>query len=197
MVDWLRLFQVDHGPRVEARRVYLRLPRMTDYPAWARLREGSRAFLEPWEPTWPDNDLARPAYRARMAAYARELETGEAFPFFLFRREDNALLGGVRLFNVRRGVAQSGVIGYWIGQPHARQGYMLEAVQAVVSFAFRDLKLHRLEAACMPHNEPSAALLQKCGFQEEGYAPAYLKINGEWRDHRLFGIVAPSEREPE
>jgi ribosomal-protein-alanine N-acetyltransferase len=110
----------------------------------------------------------------------------------MFRRDNGALIGGVRLFHIRRGVAQTGVIGYWIGQSHARQGYMRDGVRAAIDFAFGELALHRLEAACMPENGPSAAVLLKSGFLEEGYAPAYLKINGEWRDHRLFGMIAPS-----
>jgi ribosomal-protein-alanine N-acetyltransferase len=172
--------------------VLLRPPRAGDHEAWAALRLESRAYLQPWEPTWPEDDLTRQAYRARLAAYARELELGEAFPFFMFRRDDGALIGGVRLFHIRRGVAQCGVMGYWIGQPHARQGYMQDGVRAAVAFSFGELALHRLEAACMPENRASAAVLLKSGFREEGYAPAYLKINGEWRDHRLFGMVAPS-----
>jgi len=188
---FLRLFQTDPGPRLEGDKVFLRLPRLSDYKAWSTLRTQSAPFLRPWEPTWPDDDLTRPAFRARLGAYARELEAGEAFPFFLFRRQDEALIGGVRLFHIRRGVAQSAVLGYWIGEPHARQGHMRDGVKATIGFAFGQLGLHRLEAACMPENAPSAALLLKSGFLEEGYAPAYLKINGEWRDHRLFGMVAP------
>lgn len=115
----------------------------------------------------------------------------EAYPFFVFRLADDALVGGVRLFHVRRGVAQTGTIGYWIGQPFARQGHARDAVETMIRFAFKGLGLHRLEAACMPENAASAALLLKCGFSEEGYARAYLKINGDWRDHRLFGLVAP------
>jgi [ribosomal protein S5]-alanine N-acetyltransferase len=177
--------------KLEGRAVYLRPPRPHDHRAWAALRAKSRGFLEPWEPTWPEHDLTRAAFRARLSAYARELELGEAYPFFIFRRADDALLGAVRLFHVRRGVAQTGSIGYWIGQPYLRQGHMADAVETLIRFAFKGLGLHRLEAACMPENHASAALLQKCGFSEEGYAPAYLKINGGWRDHRLFGMVAP------
>ncbi|WP_426011194.1 GNAT family N-acetyltransferase [Caulobacter sp. DWR2-3-1b2] len=191
MSAFLRLFQTDPGPRLEGGKVVLRLPRLSDYKAWSALRTQSAAFLEPWEPTWPKDDLTRAAFRNRLGAYARELETGEAFPFFLFRRDDATLIGGVRLFHIRRGVAQSAVLGYWIGQPYARRGYMLDGVRAAVDFAFGEMGLHRLEAACMPENAASASVLLKSGFLEEGYAPAYLKINGEWRDHRLFGMVAP------
>jgi ribosomal-protein-alanine N-acetyltransferase len=188
---FLRLFHTDPGPRLEGDKVFLRLPRLSDYKAWSALRAQSAAFLKPWEPTWPEDDLTRPAFRARLSAYSRELEAGEAFPFFMFRRGDGALIGGVRLFHIRRGVAQSAVMGYWVGQLHARRGYMRDGVRAAIDFAFDGLGLHRLEAACMPENGPSAALLLKSGFVEEGYAAAYLKINGEWRDHRLFGMVAP------
>ncbi|WP_454713801.1 GNAT family N-acetyltransferase [Caulobacter segnis] len=177
--------------QLEGSAVYLRPPRPGDHRAWAALRAKSRPFLEPWEPTWPEHDLTRAAFRARLSAYARELELGEAYPFFIFRREDHALVGALRLFHVRRGVAQTGAVGYWIGQPFTRQGHMRDAVQTLIRFAFTGLGLHRLEAACMPENHASAALLLKCGFSEEGYAPAYLKINGGWRDHRLFGMVAP------
>ena len=191
MSAFLRLFQTDPGPRLEYGKVFLRLPRLSDYKPWVQLRTQSAAFLQPWEPSWPEDDLTRPAFRARLNAYACEMELGEAYPFFMFRRDDGALIGGVRLFHIRRGVAQTGVIGYWIGQSHARQGYMRDGVRAAIDFAFGELALHRLEAACMPENGPSAALLLKSGFLEEGYAPAYLKINGEWRDHRLFGMIAP------
>ncbi len=179
-------------PRLQlvGRSVYLRPPRPQDHKAWAALRQSSREFLEPWEPTWPEGDLTRPAFRARLAAYAREMELGEAYPFFIFRRDDQALVGAVRLFHVRRGVAQTGTIGYWVGQPFARQGFMIDAVETLIRFGFQGLGLHRLEAACMPENDASANLLAKCGFSEDGYARAYLKINGGWRDHRLFGLVA-------
>ena len=187
-----QIFRSRPGLKLQGQAVYLRPPRAADYRAWAELRGGSRAFLEPWEPTWSENDLGRGAFRARLGAYERELETGEACPCFVFRKADDALIGAVRLFHVRRGVAQTGTIGYWVGRPYARQGLMSDAVATMIRFAFTGLGLHRLEAACMPENAASAALLLKCGFLEEGYAPAYLKINGEWRDHRLFGLVARS-----
>lgn len=190
MPTFLQMFRPKPGLKLQGRGVYLRAPRLSDHQAWAEVRRNSRGFLEPWEPTWPENDLARRSFRVRLGAYERDLETGEAWPFFVFRQSDDALIGAVRLFHVRRGVSLSGTIGYWVGQPYARQGHMTDAVNTVIRFAFDGLGLHRLEAACMPENAASASLLLKCGFSEEGYARAYLKINGEWRDHRLFGLVA-------
>jgi len=188
LLDWIA---PESGLRVEGHGVVLRPPRAQDYQAWRDLRGASRGFLQPWEPTWPGDDLTRAAFRRRLAAYARDRELGAAYSFFVLRADDEALTGGITLSNVRRGVAQMGSIGYWCGLPHIRRGLTLAAVRAIADFSFRTLGLHRLEAACIPDNAPSRNLLKKAGFTEEGYAKAYLKINGAWRDHVLFGLVSP------
>src|SRR5262249_34969672 len=139
-------------PIIEGEGVFLRAPQMADYPEWATLREASRAFLTPWEPTWLPNDLTRGAFRRRLKRYAEDLRSDQAYPFFLFRRADNALVGGLTLANVRRGVAQAGSLGYWIGEPYARGGLMTAGVNALIPFVFDTLRLHRLEAACIPSN---------------------------------------------
>ena len=188
LLDWIA---PESGLRVEREGVRLRPPRASDYAEWRELRAQSRAFLQPWEPTWPADDLSRAAFRRRLLAYARDREAGLAYPFFIFRTSDDALTGGITLSNVRRGVAQMGSIGYWCGQPYTRQRLTLGAVRALSEFSFRTLALHRLEAACIPENAPSRRLLAEAGFVEEGFAQAYLKINGAWRDHVLFGLVTP------
>ena len=104
----------------------------------------------------------------------------------MFRSSDNALVGGLTLANIRRGVAQAGSIGYWVGAPFARQGYMTAALRALIPFSFGTLRLHRLEAACIPSNAASIGLLEKTGFKREGYARQYLCINGVWQDHLLY-----------
>jgi [ribosomal protein S5]-alanine N-acetyltransferase len=166
--------------------VILRMPQMSDFAAWVELRETSRKFLTPWEPTWPADDLTRPAFRQRMKRYAEDLRTDQAYPFFLFRKGDNALVGGLALANIRRGVAQAGSLGYWVGAPHVRRGYMSAAVRSLMPVAFDVLRLHRVEAACIPTNLASIRLLEKCGFRREGYARQYLCINGFWQDHLLY-----------
>jgi len=188
LLDWIA---PESGLRIEGEGIYLRPPRAADFAEWRELRLGSRGFLQPWEPAWPADDLTRAAFRRRLIAYARDRELGAAYPFFVIRSADHALTGGITLSNVRRGVAQTGAIGYWCGRPFTRQGHTLAAVRAMMRFAFRQLGLHRLEAACIPENAPSRALLVKAGFVEEGYAKAYLKINGAWRDHLLFGQLSP------
>ncbi len=173
-------------PVIEGRGIMLRAPHMGDYTEWAALREASRAFLTPWEPTWPADDLTRAAFRRRLRRYAEDLRSDQSYALFAFRHGDGALVGGLTLAHVRRGVAQAGSLGYWIGEPYARHGYMSAAVRALIPFAFDSLRLHRLEAACIPTNAASISLLQKCGFQREGYAREYLCINGIWQDHVLF-----------
>ncbi|HEY2752117.1 GNAT family protein [Phenylobacterium sp.] len=191
LLDWIA---PESGLRVEGEGVSLRPPRASDYAEWRELRAVSRAFLQPWEPTWPADDLSRAAYRRRLVAYARDRDAGAAYPLFVFRNGDGALTGGITLSNIRRGVAQMGSVGYWCGKPFARHGHTLAAVRALSDFAFRSLGLHRLEAACIPENLPSRRLLVKAGFDEEGFAKAYLKINGAWRDHVLFGLTSPFKR---
>ena len=174
-------------PTIEGDGVFLRVPQMSDYSEWTTLREASRAFLTPWEPTWPADDLSRSAFRRRLRRYAEDQRVDASYAFFLFRKSDDALVGGLTLANIRRGVAQAGSLGYWIGEPFARRGLMTGAVQALVPFSFGSLRLHRIEAACIPSNTASVRLLEKAGFVREGYAREYLCINGLWQDHLLYG----------
>ena len=163
----------------------LRFPVLDDHRAWAALRKESRAFLEPWEPDWPDDDLTYASFRRRVRRY-RELANDDlCFPYFIFS-DENRLMGAVTLSNVRRGVAQMATLGYWIGEAHARQGHMTRALETLLPFALAELGFNRIEAACLPRNEASVRLLAKTGFEREGYARAYLKIAGAWEDHLLF-----------
>ena len=179
----------DRGLRLQRDRVYLRYPVQRDWRAWSVLRADSQAFLAPWEPTWAYDALSRGAFRRRLKMYRAEMRQGVTYSFLIFRAADDALLGGITLSHLRRGVARSATLGYWIGATHARHGYTTEALWALLEYAFQRLGLHRVEAACLPGNEASRRLLLKVGFQEEGYAREYLRINGSWQDHHLFAIV--------
>jgi [ribosomal protein S5]-alanine N-acetyltransferase len=180
---------------ITGERVTLRVPQMNDFEEWAALRETSRDFLVPWEPTWPADDLTRGSFRRRLKRYAEDQRNDLAYPYFIFRNADQKLVGGLTMTNIRRGVAQAGSLGYWMGAAYARQGYMTAAVSGLVPFAFSTLKLHRLEAACIPENAASVRLLEKTGFVREGYAREYLCINGIWQDHLLYAQVRqPQDR---
>ncbi len=173
------------GPRVK-----LRLPRRGDYRSWAELRRESQAFLTPWEPRWTRDELERGTWRERLRRYRYEFNSGASIPFLIFDRENGALIGGITLSNIRYGVAQTASIGYWVGEKHSGKGLMVEALQLVVNHAFTTLRLHRLEAACIPGNNRSVRVLEKAGFTREGLLHSYLKINGIWQDHFLYARVA-------
>lgn len=185
---------IGNSPTLKGDRVYLRAPLPSDWSEWARLRAASREFLTPWEPTWVEDELTRNAYRRRLRRYARDTRDGVGYAFFVFRRDDDRLLGGITLSNVRRGVTQSCSMGYWMGQQYAGQGLMQDGVLTSLKFVFDELGLHRLEAACLPHNEASTTVLLKSGFQKEGFARKYLRINGKWSDHVLFAMLQSDRR---
>ena len=176
--------------RLQGGQVYLRRPIRGDWAEWAQLRAESSDFLRPWEPSWTGDALSRGAYRRRLQRYDVDWRNDEGYSFFIFGSDDDRLLGGIGLSNLRRGVAETASIGYWIGLPHARQGYMAEALGLLLGYAFDRLGLHRIEAACLPSNAPSRNLLAKLRFREEGHAKSYLCIDGRWQDHVLHALLA-------
>lgn len=184
----------DPYPVLRGAGVWLRPPIAADYGPWAELRALSRGHLTPWEPQWARDELTRTAYRRRLRHYYRESREDLGYAFFLFRAGDDALLGGITLSNVRRGVSLAASIGYWLGEPYVRCGHMTAAVRAVLPYAFDDLRLHRVEAACLPSNAASIRVLEKSGFVREGLARRYLKIDGEWQDHLLFAKLSEDDR---
>lgn len=195
-------FQPFGGARARRRmaqfgRVYIRAPVQRDWRNWAALRAESRDFLVPWEPTWAYDALTRSAFRRRLRMYRAETRQGLGYSFLVFRQSDDVLLGGITLSNVRRGVAQTASLGYWVGAPFSQRGYMTEAIACILRFAFKDLGLHRVEAACLSANVASKSLLRKSGFREEGLARQYLRINGNWQDHVLFAILRSDHGAPQ
>lgn len=169
--------------------LYLRVPASSDIAQWIDIRSKSKAFLQPWEPLWPEDDLSSIGYRRRLKAYSQQKQNGTARTYFLFRRSDNQLIGGISLTRITYDVTRSGMLGYWMGVEYAGEGHMKKAVIALLDFAFLNLRLKRVEAACIPSNMTSINLLKKCGFAEEGYAREYLEINGKREDHILFAIL--------
>jgi len=168
--------------------LYIRLPKLSDYNQWSQIREESKSFLQPWEPSWSANHLSKYYYKELFKSYLLGIRNGNTYPFFIFNMK-NELMGAIILTNLRRGVSQSGSIGYWIGQKYSNMGYMTSAMHLFLPFVCNKLKLHRIEASCIPNNIASTLLLEKVGFTREGMAFKYLKINGIWQDHLLYGIL--------
>ena len=189
----MAFLRVTNGPESYAARgakVGLRPLQIADYGPWAELRALSRDHLQPFEPVWPHDELLKSAYRRRLRHYQRELREDLGYAFAIFSHGDDRLLGGISLSNLRRGVTQAAQLGYWLGLPHIRHGFMADAVEAVLPYAFFGLRLHRIEAATLPNNLASIRVLERNGFVREGFARRYLKINGEWQDHVLFALLA-------
>ncbi|MBI09366.1 MAG: 30S ribosomal protein S5 alanine N-acetyltransferase [Rhodospirillaceae bacterium] len=180
--------------RLLGSKVFLRPSDRTDEKQWIIIREESREFLEYWEPTWPADATTSAAFRRRLKKFSADWRDGLTYAFLIFRREDEVLVGGITLSNVRRGVSLSASMGYWMGKMHARNGYMAEAIQLSLDFSFDTLGLHRIEAACLPSNTPSRNLLLKSGFVQEGFARSYLRINGTWQDHVCYAILRTDSR---
>jgi ribosomal-protein-alanine N-acetyltransferase len=180
--------------RIDTERMVLRPPMHMDFRPWSELRRESAEFLQPWEPSWSADHLTRKGFVNRVYWANRSIAQGTAVPLFLIRREGNLVIGAITLDNIRRGPSQAGTIGYWIGAEHSRQGYMQEALTALVHYAFEVLDLSRLESACLPENAASRALLEKCGYKYEGVAQSYLQINGRWRNHVLYANLRRDRR---
>jgi ribosomal-protein-alanine N-acetyltransferase len=189
-VSALRLLsRRESTPRLFGDGVYLRFPLRRDFRIWSEVRSASRRFLEPWEPTWPRDDLTRRSYYRRIGRYEHDYADGNSIPLFLFTENDDRLIGGLNIGNIRRAAAQSCMIGYWMAEESAGKGLMLAGLNAAIPYIFGALRLHRIEAACIPENKRSLRLLEKANFKYEGYLKGYLKINGEWRDHHLYALL--------
>lgn len=188
------MFRSGRKLRLETERLTLRPPVHADFRSWAALRQASAAFLKPWEPSWSADHLTRRSFTNRVYWAQRSIANQSAVPLFLIRREDQVLLGAITLDHIRRGPAQMATTGYWIGAAFAQQGYMAEAIEAVVHYAFNTLDLSRIEAGCLAENTPSRRLLERSGYKYEGVAQAYLQINGRWRNHVLYANLRNDRR---
>jgi ribosomal-protein-alanine N-acetyltransferase len=166
--------------------VELTVPRHRHQGAWRQLIQASRSFFAGYASTTATDQ----AY----AAYLRQAGQPSSACRLIQRRADGALVGAINLTAIIRGSFQSGYLGYYIGASYAGQGYMTEALQLMLRLAFRQLRLHRLEANIQPDNQASLRLVQRAGFQREGYSLRYLKVGGRWRDHERWALLAESWR---
>lgn len=191
------MFGAAHRHRIETKRLVLRAPHKRDYENWAVLRQGNREHLERWEPRWSEHEFTPRSFRRRIKWYAEGAKTDTSYSFFVEKKENKALIGGVTLDAVRRGTTQRAVLGYWLARDETGNGYMTEVVEGVVDWAFKTQRLHRIEAASIPENLDSISVLQRTGFEREGYMQAYIRIDDRWQDHLLFARINPEDTKPE
>jgi len=171
----------------QTERLTIRPPFKNDYAAWHGLRDESRHYLAPWEPTWAIDALSTDDWQRHIRGWKEAWKADRAYAFFIWKGTD--LVGGMTFSNVRRGPAQMTSLGYWQGEQHQGNGFMREAVFAGCVWVFKVLCLQRIEAGTLTANERSQSLLRSIGFQEEGLARSYLQINGKRHDHVMFGLV--------
>ncbi len=166
--------------------MYLRPPVRADQSEFVSLMKTSRSFHRPWASAPTDED--------RFAAYLADAQRPDFEAMLVCRQQDRAILGFFNLSQITRGYLQSSYLGYAVGKPYARQGYMREGLDLVLRHAFLTLRLHRIEANIQPGNHASLALAQGAGFRREGFSPRYLKIGGRWRDHERWAILVDDWR---
>jgi ribosomal-protein-alanine N-acetyltransferase len=170
-------------------RVGLRPLSTRDSRAWNEIRRRNADWLRPWEATVPPGDTTAPrSFRALVRDLQRQARQNRALPFAV--TVDGAFAGQVTVTNIVGGSARWGQVGYWIDRRHAGQNVIPTAVALVVDYCLSELHLHRIEVAIRPENSASLRVVEKLGIPEIGYAPGYLHIDGDWRDHRLFAITA-------
>ena len=186
---FIAILSLIYKKKLTGQRVFLRPPKRRDALKWQKLRMSSKSFLVPWEPSWDASSCTRRAYLRYFKNSNYLANMDRAYSFLIFKIDDKTLLGGINIGNVRRGVSQSASLGYWIGEKHSRNGYMKEALKLLIPSLFVDLRLNRIEAATLEENIASKNLLKKIGFKKEGVLRKYLKINGAWRDHILYGLL--------
>ena len=174
---------------INGSKVILRAPQYGDWKAWAEQRKTNKKYLQPWEPLWTLYELERSSFVKRVRMFERLSLHDEAYSFLIFKRDIHEFIGEINISNVQRGVIQSCSIGYWISKDSVGKGMMSESLELAKSFIFNELKLHRIEAACLPHNESSLKVLLKNGFIVEGTARKLLKINDKWQDHTVLSFI--------
>jgi [ribosomal protein S5]-alanine N-acetyltransferase len=169
--------------------MYIRPLQLLDAESMLELRLRNRRFLEPFEPIQKESHFTLHAQEEILRQAEENWRTDLAYGFGIFLNENDTLIGRVNLSNVVRGAWQNCTIGYFLDEACNGRGYMTDAVKLACEYAFETAELHRVQAAVMPRNLPSIRVVEKTGFNYDGYAKYYLKINGKWEDHKLYSIT--------
>ena len=170
------------SPLERGERVYLRRPTAADVKEVIATVRASRDLHRPW--VYPTDT------KTAFDGYIRRNRESDFVGLLICRRSDDRIIGMANLSQIFRGNLQGAYLGFWVSAEFAGQGYMTEGLQLVLHYAFKRLRLHRLEANVQPENQKSKALIRRSGFRYEGFSPRYLKVGGKWRDHERWAIVA-------
>jgi ribosomal-protein-alanine N-acetyltransferase len=180
-------------PKLESKRIILRLACLDDVPAIIRYYTENKIHLAPFEPLRFSGFYTESYWYEQVKQALYEFRSDRSLQLFLFTKEnENALIGSVNFRNFIRGVFQSCTLGYSLAEASQGKGYMTEALEVAISYVFAQLNTHRIMASYLPHNQRSGRLLKRLGFVVEGYARDYLLIDGQWQDHILTSLINPN-----
>ncbi|MBA2525330.1 MAG: GNAT family N-acetyltransferase [Pyrinomonadaceae bacterium] len=172
---------------IVGRRIVLRPPKIRDLEEFVALNRASVRLHR--------NLVSPPKHAEEFVAYLKTCRQAGSVCFLIHQVEERAIIGSINLSQISRGGFQSAYLGYFMGELYSEQGYMTEAMQLMLRYAFEHLRLHRIEANVQPENTASLALVKRAGFVREGYSRRYLKVCGRWRDHERWAILAEDWRQ--
>jgi ribosomal-protein-alanine N-acetyltransferase len=176
-------------PRLCTDRLQARLLEPHDADLMVQFRDENRDHLEQWEPRRQPEFFTEGFWEVHLRLTLRDFREGASACFVLLSPNDDEVLGVCNYTNIVRGTFQSCHLGYALAEKHEGKGIMFEALSLTNGYMFNDLGLHRIMAGYLPHNERSGKLLDRLGFEKEGLARKYLKINGRWEDHVLTSLI--------
>jgi [ribosomal protein S5]-alanine N-acetyltransferase len=176
--------------RVDGERVAIRAFGPDDVEELCELRTRNRDFLAPWEPLRTPSFHTLAGQRAEIERDRHEWAADRTYAFAIMEAAGGAMIGRIALANVVRGAWENATMGYFVDEACCGRGIATEAVGLVLRSSFGPCRLHRVQAAVMPHNARSIRVLEKNGLRHEGFSPRYLRLDGAWRDHELFAITA-------
>lgn len=177
---------------IKTNRLTIRLPEYKDIDSIINYYWDNKEYLRPYEPIKPDNFYTKDYWLEHVDLIRYDFNEGKSLKLFIFANfNSNEIIGMINLNNIVKGAFHACYLGYSLAESRQGNGYMTEALNEVIEYAFNELKIHRIMANYMPHNRRSSNVLKRLGFTIEGYAREYLYINGRWEDHILASITNP------
>lgn len=182
-----------HLPVLSTDRLLLRFPTQRDADAMVRFALDNREHFAPWDPVRDDEYFTPGYWKHLLAEGVQRFRHGTHLQFVMSEQggADGTIIGQITLSGITRGVFQAAYLGYGLDRRHVGKGYMSEALRATIAYCFDEMRLHRIMANYMPANERSRRLLERLGFEREGFARDYLHLAGKWQDHVLTSITNP------
>lgn len=176
-------------PRIVTKHLLLRLATQEDVPAIVKYYTDNKAYLTPFYPVWSESFFTEAYWHSEVEIALQEFLKGKSLRLLIFSQSESTIIGVINFGTFIRSAAQFCTVGYSLAEKEQGKGYMSEALQASIDYVFKELKMHRIMANYMPHNQRSGNLLRKLGFVVEGYARDYLLINNQWQDHILTSLT--------